>query len=58
MELFERAVKGLVTYRLFYALRHNKTRGWGRVVVAIDVLRMRKDIEFQSLCPGTAHLCR
>ena len=30
--------------------------GWG--VIANEISKMRKVIEFQSLCPATAHLCR
>ena len=37
-------------------MRHNDARGWR--VIANDVLKMRKIIEFQSLCHAGAHLCR
>ena len=32
--------------------------GGGRGVIANDILKMGKVIDFQSLCPATAHLCR
>ena len=51
-------------------MRHNDANGcvcmcvcvWGRGgmqgVIANDILKMGKVIDFQSLCPATAHLCR
>ena len=32
--------------------------GGCRGVIANDILKMGKVIDFQSLCPATAHLCR
>ena len=48
--------KKLGVSRFSYAMRHNDARGWG--IIANDVLKMRKAIEFQSICPATAHLWR
>ena len=48
--------KKLGVSRFSYAMRHNDARGWG--IIANDVLKMRKVIEFQSICPATAHLWR
>ena len=51
-------------------MRHNDANGcvcmcggvWGRGgmqgIIANDMLKMGKVIDFQSLCPATAHLCR
>ena len=48
--------KKLGVSRFSYAMRHNDARGWG--IITNDVLKMRKAIEFQSICPATAHLWR
>ena len=39
-------IKGRVKYRFSCAMRRNDARGWG--VIASDILKMRKVIEFQS----------